>query len=247
MRPIGFSTGALAKGDFHQGIRLQAPYAEIAAIELSALRDSELGSLIAGIPQLDLTKFTYVSIHAPSKLVSLSEQTVIDQLWSLPRRWPIVVHPDILHKDDEWRKFGSRLCLENMDNRKPIGRTVSEMENLFLRFPEASFCLDVGHAKQIDPTMTTALLMLRKFDSRLQQVHVSDVGARGEHLRLGRMARMAFARLAEHIPAHCPLIIESVVVAPSEIEPELKAVRGVFESRILSRQLEHGWPACPLV
>lgn len=68
-----------------------------------------------------------------------------------------------------------------MDNRKPSGRTVSELRELFRQLPEASFCFDIGHAKQIDPTMASAILMLREFGGRLKQVHMSDVGPAGEH------------------------------------------------------------------
>jgi len=50
-----------------------------------------------------------------------------------------------------------------MDNRTPSGRTVSELRELFRQLPEASFCFDIGHAKQIDPTMASAILMLREF------------------------------------------------------------------------------------
>jgi hypothetical protein len=45
MRPIGFSTGALAKGDFRRGLDLQRR-SGISAIELSALRDHELPHLL---------------------------------------------------------------------------------------------------------------------------------------------------------------------------------------------------------
>ena len=45
MPRIGFSTGALALGDFRKGIKLQRRE-DIQAIELSALREDELDGLI---------------------------------------------------------------------------------------------------------------------------------------------------------------------------------------------------------
>ena len=74
MRPLGFSTGALAKGDFRAGVDLQRTNPSVRAIELSALRDHELRPLVSGLEELDLRQFTYVSVHAPSKLTSLSEK-----------------------------------------------------------------------------------------------------------------------------------------------------------------------------
>lgn len=127
-----------------------------------------------------------------------------------------------------WATLNERLRLENMDNRKVTGRTVAELRPLFAKFPKATFCLDVGHAKQIDPTMASAILMLREFGGRLRQVHVSDVGAQGEHCRVGVVASLAFSRIAQYIPPTCPLIIESIV--PSNAIPEeLDAVKAAFD------------------
>lgn len=228
MRPLGFSTGALAKGDFGLGLELQRPYDQIRAVELSALRDRELEPLVGAIGSLDLAHFEYVSFHAPSKLTVLDERTVFEMLESLPETWPIIVHPEIMTTPSLWRALGSRLCIENMDNRKTLGRTAGELRELFQLYPEATFCLDVGHARQIDPTMAVALLMLREFGSRLRQLHVSDVGSRGEHRSTGPLARWAYARVAHRIPLTCPLIIESVV-PPDMMLRELDAVASAFD------------------
>ena len=214
MRPIGFSTGALAKGDFLRGLAL----ARGEAIELSALRDHELPALAAAIPSLDLARFAYVSVHAPSR--TAAEELIFGLLREVP--WPIVAHPEILITPSLWRQLGARLCIENMDDRKSNGRTVDELRALFDVYPEATFCLDLGHARQVDPTMNAALAMLRAFGERLTQLHVSDVGPRGEHRPLGAGARDAFAEILSQ--TDCPLIIESVV-AEDAIARELEAVQ----------------------
>jgi hypothetical protein len=229
MRAIGYSTGALAKGDFNRGLELQRGIDAIDAIELSALRDHELSALVDAIPRLDLAHFTYVSFHAPGKLETLDEETVFVLLSRLPAGWPVVAHPAILRTPSLWRQLGARLCIENMDHRKSGGRTADELRPLFESLPEATFCLDVGHARQIDPTMISAMLMLREFGQRLRQLHVSDVGPRGEHLPLGATARHAFSQLAAYVPDDCPLIIESTVPA-KQIERELDTVRSVFDA-----------------
>ena len=227
MRPLGFSTGALAKGDFQRGLALQRGVQRIRAVELSALRDRELRPLVEAAGSLDLTGFDYVSVHAPSKLGALSEAQVFELLSALPEAWPIVVHPELLLTPAWWRSLGPRLCLENMDDRKPWGRTVVEMRALFEEYPEASFCLDVGHARQIDPTMAVALRMLLEFGSRLVQLHVSEVGPRGEHQHVAATTRWAFERIAPRVPWECPLIIESMVTAEA-IDEEIRAVMLAF-------------------
>jgi len=227
MRPIGFSTGALAKGNFARGLAMQRALPQIDAIELSALRDHELSGLVDAIPTLDLDSFAYVSLHAPSKLQTLDEEIVFDLLLRLPPSWPIIAHPELLQTRALWRQLGERLCIENMDDRKTEGRTVAELGELFEIFPEATFCLDLGHARQIDPTMTLAILMLREFGDRLRELHVSDVGSHGEHLPLGATARHSFARVVHLVPADCPVIIESTIDRELIVR-ELDAVSSVF-------------------
>jgi hypothetical protein len=227
MRPIGFSTGALAKGDFLRGIELQRANHRVRVVELSALRDHELPVLLQATPGLELAGFDYVSVHAPSKLGGLSERELFESLSALPPHWPIIAHPEILLTPAWWRTLGPRLCLENMDNRKTRARTIVEMRAMFRDYPQASFCLDVGHARQIDPTMSVALHMLLDHGPRLRQLHVSEVGPRGEHLPVGTTARWAFERIAHHVPWGCPLIIESVVNIEA-MESELDTVLMAF-------------------
>lgn len=228
MRAIGFSTGALAKGDFREGLALNRRAGAVRAVELSALRESELETLLTAVPHLDLSTYEYISFHAPSLLKEMSEASLIRMLSALPTDWSIIAHPEIINTD-EWQSLGSRLCIENMDNRKTTGRTTSEMDALFERFPQATFCLDVGHARQIDPTMNVAVSMLRSFRDRLRQVHLSEVGPRGEHLPMSRLAKIAFARVTSYLPDDCPVIIESVVREESKIREELRAAALVFE------------------
>jgi len=227
MRPIGFSTGALAKSDVREGLAIQAVHPRIAVTELSALRDWELRPLVDSIPTLDLRQFGYVSIHAPSKLGAMAEEEVVDLLHATPQGMPIIVHPEVARTPSLWVGFGRRLCLENMDNRKRSGRTVDELRALFEIFPEAGFCLDIGHARQIDPTMAGAMQMLRAFRERLVQLHVSEVGASGEHLPLSSLAMYSFQVLANLIPESCPLIIESVVPA-AEVGSEIAKCEAIF-------------------
>jgi hypothetical protein len=226
MRAIGFSSGALAKGDFRKGLTLQMRE-QFTAIELSALREHELRPMLDAIGDLALTKFEYVSFHAPSAFVDFSEKAVVTLLMQLPKDWPVVVHPDLIHEPSRWLALGSRLCLENMDIRKRTGRTVDEMLALYTALPDAGFCLDLGHARQIDPTMGMAIEMLQKLGHRLRQLHVSEVSTFGEHRRLGVLARTAFKRVARYVPSDAPVILESIVTE-SEIDAELDIARDLF-------------------
>lgn len=230
MRPMGFSTGALAKSDVRRGVDLQIERPGLNAIELSALRDHELRPLVEALPKLNLERFSFVSVHAPSRLRELREDDVIELLLELPPSWPIITHSEIVITPARWERFGDRLCLENMDNRKAYGRTATEMRKLFSALPGAMFCLDIGHAHQIDPTMAVAFMMLDEFADRLVELHISEIGSRGEHLPIHGVAAAAFRRIAHRIPPETALIIESVV-PPSQIDAELAVVRSLFDER----------------
>lgn len=73
MRAYGFSTGALALGDFERALDMLGSHAT-SAVELSSLRDHELPALVKRLPELDLQGFEYVSTHAPSRFESVGER-----------------------------------------------------------------------------------------------------------------------------------------------------------------------------
>ena len=211
MRLIGFSTGALAYSDFRRGVEILQERG-IRAAELSALRYHELQSLVEALDDLDLSKFDYIAFHAPSAIPPGRESEVIELLLPVRlREWPIVVHPDAIRQPSLWRPLGDSLCLENMDQRKPTGRTADELRRVFRDFPDASFCFDIGHAKQLDRTMNEARLLMKAFGSRLRQVHLSEVNSQGKHDSLSRASVLAFRDVAELIPEPIPIILETPV------------------------------------
>ncbi len=220
MRPIGFSTGALALSDFRLALEeLQGQ--PVDAVELSALRYPELGPLLDALGSLTLTAYKYISIHAPSSFAVDQEAEIVDSLRrSVPKDWPIILHPDTMHDFSTWKIFGKQLAIENMDRRKPIGRTLEELNIIFERLPEASLCFDIGHARQCDTTMTEAYRILREHSKRLCQVHVSEVNTASRHDPLSFASILAFAQVAGLIPPWIPLILESRVT-PDRIEAEI--------------------------
>lgn len=220
MRPIGFSTGALAYGDFRQGLSIIRNQ-NLKAIELSALRETELKPLIDSLDNLELNGFEHVSFHVPSQLKAMSEEEAVVLLDCILRKsWPLIVHPDIIENFDLWRRFGKSLCIENMDKRKPIGRTDRELGFIFAELPQASLCLDLGHARQVDPTMSVAWEILEEFGSRLSQLHVSEVNTNSRHDPLSYEAALAFRKISILIPESVPVILESRV-SSDQVEREV--------------------------
>lgn len=226
MQKIGFSTGALAKGDLSRGVDLQREHA-LGAIELSALREEELERFFSMLGQISLTGFQYISVHAPSRLSMLTEEKLCEMLHELPAAWPVIVHPDLIRDVEPWKELGSRVCIENMDERKSIGQRAEGLEPLMTALPDAGFCLDLAHAGQIDPSMAESIRFLDRFGERLVQLHVSRLGPASEHLPLDESSSVRFGALAGLIDPSIPIIIEAVV-PESRVSSEIEMVREVF-------------------
>lgn len=227
MRYIGFSTGALAYGDFQHGLSLLGGL-DVRAVELSALREHELPGLMEALDQLDLAQFHYVSVHAPSRLKHIKEGAVAKALSPcIDKGWPIILHPDAIGDHGCWKDFGSLLCIENMDKRKACGRSVEELHPHFSALPKASLCLDLGHARQVDPTFGIARQIIGKYGDRIRQLHLSELNARCQHEHLSMASVWAVREIAHLIP-ECPVILESVVTH-AQIASELKMAKECFD------------------
>lgn len=223
MRPVGFSTGALARGDFRRALEMLRPY-RTDVIELSALRFDELEPLLTALPNLDLRHFSFVSIHSPTLFPREIEASVVERLRSVTvRGYPVVVHPDVIYTPCIWAELGDKILVENMDKRKPVGRNLAEMRQIFDLLPAARFCFDVGHARQVDPSMTEASLLLQAFGDRLAEVHISEVNTASRHDPISLNAVIAFRSIATYIPEEVPIILEPLIDAgQSDIATEIQ-------------------------
>ncbi len=208
---------------------------DVRAVELSALRDYELPGLMSAAASLNLERYSYVSVHAPSRFSELSESEV-SRLLGLCRDhgWPVVLHPDAIQDPAHWDGFGDLLCIENMDKRKPRGRTPHELDRWFDRFPEASFCLDLGHARQVDPSMTGAHEFVNRFGNRIKQIHLSELNSRSKHKPLSTSTVLALQDVSLRLP-QVAVILESVV-EEAEIELELKMARSALDGAKMQRR-----------
>lgn len=233
MRLLGYSTGAIALGDFSRAVSLLAKF-DFRAIELSALRISEVGPLLEALPTLDLGRYNYVSFHAPSAFREDEEEKLISLLSKLPEGWPIVLHPDAIFKPSRWAALSDRIAIENMDRRKSTGRSVIELKRMFEFLPKARMCFDLGHARQVDPSMISAYELLTVFADRIVQLHVSEVDTLNRHDVISRAAEMAFFQIRRFVPKTAALIVESRV-DEKNIRVEAKKVECLFDLNCKSK------------
>lgn len=227
MPVIGFSTGALFKDQLALGVDLLRRL-KLTAVELSALRLRELPALAEFVAKNDLSAFDYVSLHAPTDFSPEDEEAVASSLlkMALAKRWRVVVHPDCVNNVDVWLPFGDLLCIENMDKRKNVGRTVGELDAVFARLPLARLCFDIAHARQVDTTMTEAYRVLARFRERIVQIHMSEVTSASKHDRISDSAVASFREVASYLP-DVPVILESPVT-PDAASAEVDQAAKVF-------------------
>ena len=196
-------------------------------VELSALREPELEPFVHEIDLLDLSRFSFKAVHAPSviedegRLVKLLDEVAA-------RGLPIVVHPDAVRDWRLWRHFGSLLCIENMDKRKDVGCSRNELGRCFDLLPQAGLCLDLGHARQVDPTMTEAELILLAFGDHLKHLHLSELDTQSKHHRLSYTAACAYRQVAELIPEMTPIVLETPV-GEEEMALEIRRANWTLE------------------
>jgi hypothetical protein len=210
-KKIGFSTGALEKGDFKSALRWLHKK-DVQSVELSALRLEELEPLVNALGSLSIEKFHYVSFHAPSSFPKEAERQVVHLLGMVVNRgWNIIVHPDVIRKPSLWKKFGSQLLIENMDRRKSTGRTASELEKIFKVLPNARLCLDMAHARQLDTTLTLLSQIIFQFSSRVAQIHISELDSWCQHQPMSYGAVLDYQKVAKHFSFSIPVIIESML------------------------------------
>jgi hypothetical protein len=221
---IGFSTGAIAYSNFRLGLELLRDR-NVTVVEISALRMAEWTPLIQALDQLDLSAFDFVSIHLPSSMNAADESFVAQSLQLIQdRNFPLIIHPDAIVDFGRWRDFGNVVCVENMDKRKLIGRNEAELGAIFRELPHANLCFDIGHAWQVDPTMTEAYSILKTYRERLKQIHVSEVNSRSKHDSLSYVTIQSFRDVAHMIPAGLPIILETPV-SPEKMLEEMKKAR----------------------
>jgi sugar phosphate isomerase/epimerase len=133
-----------------------------------------------------------------------------------------------------WAHFDDLLCIENMDKRKHVGQTAADLATVFDALSRASFCFDLGHARQVDPTMSEATAILQKLSHRLKQLHVSDVNTQSKDDPLSLESMLAFQRVCPLLPPEVPIIMESRVDEAHISEDLDRAVESLTPHAVLA-------------
>ena len=209
-RTVGASTGYMSDSYGNWPALLERAIAtSTLAVELSALSERELPSLVEFLTEADALPFLFVSVHSPTSDRELAEPDLVATLARLAERADaIVVHPDTLADPSAYRELGSSLVIENMDRRKAFGQTAEHLDRVFDALPEAGLCFDVPHAASVDPTLAVAREILDRHGARLRHVHLSSLDADCHHRPLTDDDEQRFAELLDRC-RDVPWILEA--------------------------------------
>lgn len=207
---MGIATGAYVdeRDDWERALARAAregwPY-----VELTALYDERFRALVGSLDRVRLQSFRRVSVHAPAGRVGSPAETAA-ALVAWPTAFELVLHPDVYRGQTGLRALGSRAVFENMDVAKGFGRSVADLHEVFERFPEAGFCLDVAHVWTNDPSLALGFDLIDAFGDRLRQLHVSGIEPDGTHRTTTRSDLELYRPLLDRC-RHVPWLLEAVL------------------------------------
>lgn len=211
-RNVGVSTGYMSDlyGQW-DALVSEATRTSTTAVELSALSESELPSLIEFLCEMPALPFLFVSVHAPTKGREMPEEALVEMLRELVNRVDaIVVHPDVIEDPARFSVLGSTLAIENMDSRKAVGQSAADLAEYFSVLPDAGLCLDVPHAASVDPTLEVAAELLDVHGPRLRHVHLSSLDGDCHHQSLTKADEERFGPILDRC-RDVPWILEAAL------------------------------------
>jgi len=173
------------------------------SVELMIANEKELDQISLDDISKIKKSFEHISVHGLIKGITYSEHAdaVLDRLTAIMAEVNaayVVVHPDLID-DIDWlyAKLGSKLAIENMDNRKDFGQCVADLKSLFASASDARWICDLNHVYTVDLSMKLAKSLHTEFGDRLVGYHVSGYEG-GDRLHVGLKT------------CHMPFLLESV-------------------------------------
>ncbi len=219
MAEIGFCTGCLYRTSFSM-LECLNLYSSIGsdAVELSLAGAKDLDTFVATAEiKKALSKFRYVSIHAPFMGISYgrnedSEQAIsrLAQICRDTNAKCIVVHPDNVEDFSVLEESGLPFAIENMDSAKSKGKGMAD----FLDYSEKTklgFVIDLQHAYENDSSMELAMGLLGIMGRRLAEIHISGQTGSSRHLlTYSSENRVMIEKALSKCPA-VPVICEGLI------------------------------------
>jgi len=176
-----------------------------------------------------LKGFEFVSLHAPTdseflyKKNDIKTQQRLEVLEECYKKYKFrfaVIHPEGVEDWEVFTEYSFPIAVENSDHRKPIGRTVASMKEIFSKV-DASMVLDVNHCYVNDNTLALVDEMYNEFKDKIKEIHLSGFETLHDLLYETKQRE-----IIQSIPdKNLPIIIESPVNSRQEIEKEYNYIK----------------------
>lgn len=231
-RPVGFSHGALYKiHDVYSMQNIQLfENCGCTAIEINFHRVQEAYNFNKIVPFIK--NFQYVSMHAPCDcrygnnvktraLLKLIESMSLEINAEL-----VVVHPDLV---DDWTVFDNlqvSWAIENMDERKDCYKNVADLQQFLNHYHNWGLVLDLGHANVNDKTMVLADDIIKNFQNKIKEIHLS--GYKTFHDPLYQTRQVEIIERCKQLEV--PIIIESTFALNDGVEGVQKEFNYIREN-----------------
>lgn len=173
-----------------------------------------------------LRSLPWVTIHAPfGRDGDMNEKMrVVCDLYKIIGAKNVVIHPDVLPCPGFLKEYPDvRFATENLPPRCGISRT--GLREIFSKYPDLLFCLDVTHAYRWSVFETSALIS--EFQGRLVQVHLSGGRGSKEHLPIKNASILYMLSIRRLFNMDVPLVME---LDFSETDPE--DIVGIFKGEM---------------
>ena len=202
------------------------------AIEFSCINEKIIDNLLNASPK-DYKCFEYISVHAPDINYGINEisHRILKKIKKISRLFNvqnIIIHPDVV---DDWSIFNDYnslpISIENMDERKKFGKTVSDIKTLLNKY-NFGFTLDLQHCFVNDNKMKLAEDFQELFKSRIVEYHISGYDKNLSHHPLYKTKQDIIIKSLKR--NDIPIIIESNFDQLDDIKHELAYIKDKINS-----------------
>lgn len=182
-----------------------------------------------------LRNLDYVSIHAPFRLLSESDNNeeligqldIIADLYNEINARNVVIHPDELPFPEILGNYSLHFSTENLPSLSSA--RIADLRNVFDTYPDMELCLDVSHAYLHSERETGYLI--DAFSERISQVHFSGASENADHLSLRQVTERFMSSIEPIKGLHVPIVIEEDIENENleEVKEEIRFIKAIFE------------------
>jgi len=180
--------------------------------------------LMDELEQGDLKDFDFVAFHLPCGTENLGTLDTIQGFHDKLRFDAVTIHPNEIRNWNDLKSYNMPFSIENMDNRKTIGRTLESMKEIMSK-GDYKMTLDINHCYVNDPTLKLAEDLWDEFKDRISHFHLSGYKERHDPLVATNQTKFIdFVKDKDR-----PIIIESVCKDKDQAKKEFNFIVDYLE------------------